>query len=71
MFLKKLALAHRGTRLTLDTPVPDHSAFPLYGPSFTLEILPGNMKDENTDEYIHNLKEIFSAVCCKIRDAML
>jgi len=61
----------RGRRIAEDTPIPDHSAFPLYAPSFTLDILRGNMRDDNTDNYLLTLEAAYSTIIPKIRERML
>lgn len=59
-----------GKALPLDTPIPDHAVFPLYGPSFTLDVPAGNMRDENNEEYIDSIERCFSVVVDRIRTRM-
>ncbi|KAG7094726.1 hypothetical protein E1B28_005546 [Marasmius oreades] len=55
--------------LHLDTGIPlTHDEFPLYGPSFTLDVPPGNMEDLNWDreeesQFLRDAKERFEWVC--------
>ncbi|KAL0575049.1 hypothetical protein V5O48_006922 [Marasmius crinis-equi] len=53
--------------LPLDTSIPvSHDAFPLYAPSFTLDVPPGNMEDRNWDPSSSSLsdaKERYDWVC--------
>ncbi|EGN92545.1 hypothetical protein SERLA73DRAFT_65582 [Serpula lacrymans var. lacrymans S7.3] len=51
-----------GKPLSVDTEIPDHRAFPLYGPSFTLDVPAGNMQDQNNEEYIKSVEECFEDV---------
>jgi histone deacetylase 8 len=55
-----------GQPLSLDTEIPDHEAFPLYGHSFTLDVPAGNMQDLNTNEYLaaaeSGFDDIFTAM---------
>ncbi|KLO16512.1 histone deacetylase 8 [Schizopora paradoxa] len=60
----------RGRRIPEDTPVPDHSAFPLYSPSFTLDIPKGNMIDENTNDYLKTLTDTYSGIVKQIQEIM-
>ncbi|KAJ8516108.1 hypothetical protein ONZ45_g6551 [Pleurotus djamor] len=48
--------------LSLDTEIPDHSAFPLYAPSFTLDIPAGNMADDNTESYLQTIEERYQII---------
>ncbi|KAF5368651.1 hypothetical protein D9757_010198 [Collybiopsis confluens] len=59
-----------GKPLDITTPIPDdpsHHGFPMYAPSFTLDVprVPpvGNMQDTNTDEYLEEVRERFDTVC--------
>ncbi|KAF8582573.1 histone deacetylase complex protein [Ramaria rubella] len=56
-----------GQPLSLDSDIPDHIAFPSYGPSFTLDVLAGNMRDENTDEYLSGIEEVYNKLVEKLR----
>lgn len=49
-----------------ETQVPEHQAFGLYAPSFTMDVPPGNMRDENTDEYISKIEAIYESVTVEI-----
>ncbi|KAF5351084.1 hypothetical protein D9756_008458 [Leucocoprinus leucothites] len=51
-----------GQPLDLEADIPDHPGFPLYAPSFTVDVPPGNMRDHNTPEYLDNLRTRFSEV---------
>ncbi|KAF9048306.1 Arginase/deacetylase [Hymenopellis radicata] len=56
-YLTSIALAEP---LACDTNVPyEHPFFPLYSPSFTLEISTGTMQDHNTPAYRSEITEIF------------
>ncbi|KAI0819455.1 histone deacetylase complex protein [Trametes gibbosa] len=54
--------------LPLDADIPDHGAFPLYAPSFILDVPPGNMQDKNTPQYLQHVEDVFVQVIDKIRD---
>ncbi|KAI0056362.1 Arginase/deacetylase [Artomyces pyxidatus] len=60
----------RGDALALDTQIPDHGAFPLYAPSFTLDVPPGNVRDENTEEYLTHVEGVFEGVVQEIVDRL-
>ncbi|KAF8880021.1 histone deacetylase complex protein [Infundibulicybe gibba] len=51
-----------GKPLNLEAEIPDHSGFPLYGPSFTLDIPAGNMQDLNDDQYLLLLESRYDAI---------
>ncbi|KAI9568674.1 hypothetical protein HD554DRAFT_2021839 [Boletus coccyginus] len=51
-----------GRPLSLDAEIPDHRAFPLYQPSFTLDVPAGNMQDQNSDEYLGHIEDVFGRV---------
>lgn len=51
-----------GRPLDLDSDIPDHSAFPLYSPSFILDVPAGNIQDQNTEEYLHLVQERFTTI---------
>ncbi|KDQ60311.1 hypothetical protein JAAARDRAFT_67871 [Jaapia argillacea MUCL 33604] len=51
-----------GSKLSLETDIPDHSAFPLYAPSFTLDVPAGNMQDQNGEEYLVEVEGVFNRV---------
>ncbi|KZT39446.1 histone deacetylase complex protein [Sistotremastrum suecicum HHB10207 ss-3] len=46
--------------------IPDHAAFPLYGPSFTFDVPGGNMRDENSSEYVQRIKEQMFSLASRI-----
>ncbi|KAJ3771033.1 hypothetical protein FB446DRAFT_742043 [Lentinula raphanica] len=41
---------------------PTHSAFPLYAPTFTLDVPAGNMVDKNTSDYLADVQTRFERV---------
>jgi len=51
-----------GAPLALDTPIPTHAGFPMYAPSFTLDVPAGNVRDENSDDYLTEIDAIFERV---------
>ncbi|RDB18669.1 Histone deacetylase 8 [Hypsizygus marmoreus] len=51
-----------GSPLPLDTPIPDHAGFPLYAPSFTLDVPAGTMQDRNSDTYLSEVGRRFEGV---------
>ena len=59
-----------GRPLSLDADIPDHQAFPLYAPSFTLNVPAGTLQDRNTDEYLTHVEGIFDQVVEAIRNRM-
>jgi histone deacetylase 8 len=56
-----------GAPLALDTPIPTHAAFPMYAPSFTLDVPAGNVRDENSDDYLTEVESIFEHVAEMLR----
>ncbi|KAA1477915.1 Arginase/deacetylase [Dentipellis sp. KUC8613] len=58
----------RGAPLPLDTPIPEHAGFPLYAPGFTLDVLPGNVRDENGDAWVEEVCGVFGEVARVIRE---
>ncbi|KAI8969436.1 histone deacetylase complex protein [Trametes punicea] len=48
--------------LPLEADIPDHGAFPLYAPSFTLDVPPGHVQDQNTEEYLERVEGVFAQV---------
>ncbi|KAF7334219.1 Hist-deacetyl domain-containing protein [Mycena sanguinolenta] len=62
-YLTSVAL---GEPLSLDTPIPDHPYFPLYAPSFLLDVPAGNMQDQNSDDYLRAVEEAFDSVVATI-----
>ncbi|KAH9939186.1 histone deacetylase 8 [Amylocystis lapponica] len=59
-----------GRGLALDADIPDHTAFPLYAPSFTLDVPAGNTPDKNTDRYLGEVEACFEHVAEAIKDRM-
>lgn len=53
--------------LLLEADIPDHNAFPLYAPSFTLDVPAGNAQDQNTEEYLQTIENRFNIVAETIR----
>lgn len=51
---------------TLNTDIPEHELFTIYGPTFELPVSISNRKDTNTIEYINKLKETISLNLQKI-----
>ncbi|KAI0045924.1 Arginase/deacetylase [Auriscalpium vulgare] len=60
----------RGSPLPLDTPIPDHAGFPLYAPSFTLDVPAGGVRDENTSETLSELERAFDPIVESLRTAL-
>ncbi|KAI0367212.1 histone deacetylase complex protein [Pilatotrama ljubarskyi] len=56
--------------LSLDADIPDHGAFPLYAPSFTLDVPPGNSPDHNTEDYLRRVEDVFAQIVDCIRDRL-
>ncbi|EPQ53489.1 histone deacetylase complex protein [Gloeophyllum trabeum ATCC 11539] len=54
--------------LPVDTPIPDHSGFPLYAPSFTLDVPAGHMQDQNTDAYLTEVERIYGRAVSALRE---
>ncbi|OCH87067.1 histone deacetylase complex protein [Obba rivulosa] len=48
--------------LLLDDPIPDHNTFPVYAPSFTLDVPSGMMQDLNTAEYLQLITKTLRTV---------
>ncbi|KAF8340132.1 histone deacetylase 8 [Amanita rubescens] len=59
-----------GRPLDSDTPIPDHEAFPLYAPSFTLDVAAGMMQDKNSEEYLHTIEGHYERVVPAIKDRL-
>lgn len=51
-----------GNPIPLTGDIPDHSAFPLYAPSFTLDIPAGHSQDMNTNAYLEEVEQRFKEV---------
>ncbi|KAJ7669246.1 hypothetical protein DFH06DRAFT_178577 [Mycena polygramma] len=66
-YLTSVAL---GNPLSLETEIPDHAHFPLYAPSFLLDVPAGNMQDQNTDEYLRTVDEAFDGAITAITERM-
>ncbi|KAL1754547.1 hypothetical protein FB107DRAFT_215503 [Schizophyllum commune] len=47
--------------LPLSTPIPDHTFFPAYAPSFILDVPPSTMQDQNTDAYLQKVEAAFQS----------
>ncbi|TFY74746.1 hypothetical protein EWM64_g9264 [Hericium alpestre] len=60
----------RGEVLSLETPIPDHGAFPAYAPSFTLDVPPGNARDQNSDEYLSRIEGVYEEITRSIGQRM-
>ncbi|CCL99398.1 uncharacterized protein FIBRA_01416 [Fibroporia radiculosa] len=58
-YLTSLAL---GRELSADAYIPEHPAFPTYAPSFTLDVPPGTMQDQNTDGYLAEVDTCFRRI---------
>ncbi|KAJ7723396.1 hypothetical protein B0H16DRAFT_1666152 [Mycena metata] len=66
-YLTSVAL---GNPLSPDLSIPDHDHFPLYAPSFVLDVPAGNMQDQNSDEYLETVKQTFDGVATVIAERM-
>lgn len=64
-YLTSIAL---GNPLSLDTEIPDHTGFPLYAPSFILDVPAGNMQDLNTEEDLQLVEACFEKVLGLIKE---
>ncbi|KAG4306086.1 hypothetical protein PORY_000074 [Pneumocystis oryctolagi] len=49
--------------IEIPNDIPEHDFFEFYGPDFELLLDQGNMKDENTEEYIQNAIKILQPSC--------
>ncbi|KAJ3544827.1 hypothetical protein NM688_g5698 [Phlebia brevispora] len=56
--------------LPLDADIPDHGAFPMYAPSFTLDVPPGTAQDQNTEYYLRNVAARFEQIASVIKARM-
>lgn len=66
-----LLTSHRlDNPLPLDTNIPDHSGFPLYAPSFTLDVPAGNMLDENTEAYLQSVEERYDTIISTLQERL-
>jgi histone deacetylase 8 len=52
--------------LPKDTYIPEHAAFPLYSPSFILDVPKGNMPDLNTPEYLDTIHQTFAEIVARL-----
>ncbi|KAE9400512.1 arginase deacetylase [Gymnopus androsaceus JB14] len=52
-----------GNPVHVSTDIPDDPGFPLYAPSFTLDVPVGNMLDMNSKAYLAEVKTIFDMAC--------
>ncbi|TFK22393.1 Arginase/deacetylase [Coprinopsis marcescibilis] len=59
-----------GNPLDLESPIPDHSAFPLYAPSFTLDVSEGTMQDQNTEDHLRGIETIYEIIIKDIQERM-
>ncbi|KIO28234.1 hypothetical protein M407DRAFT_6876 [Tulasnella calospora MUT 4182] len=59
-----------GDPLPVGTDIPDHRTFPQYQPSFTLDVPAGNMRDENTNEYLNEVKSTLNVLSARIRERL-
>lgn len=59
-----------GRALPPDSDIPDHAAFPLYAPSFTLGVPAGNAPDRNTDAYLREIEMHLEVVARMIEERM-
>ncbi|KAJ7098377.1 histone deacetylase complex protein [Mycena epipterygia] len=66
-YLTSVALDHP---LSLETEIPDHTHFPAYAPSFSLDVPAGNMQDQNSDDYLRTVDESFDGVVAAIAERM-
>ena len=57
-----------GRALPPDSDIPDHAAFPLYAPSFTLGVPAGNAPDRNTDAYLGQIETHLEVVARMIEE---
>ncbi|KAF9041205.1 histone deacetylase complex protein [Panaeolus papilionaceus] len=58
-YLTSLALDNP---LDLESNIPDHAGFPLYAPSFTLDVPQGNMVDRNSEEYLDAITKQYELI---------
>ena len=56
-----------GVPLAPDTPIPNHAGFPMYAPSFILDVPASSVRDENTDEYLTKVDATFEDVAKILR----
>ncbi|KAF8804773.1 Arginase/deacetylase [Phlegmacium glaucopus] len=56
--------------LSLDVDIPDHPGFPLYAPSFTLDVAAGNMFDYNSEEYLEEVETCFKDVILALKNRL-
>ena len=61
-------IAQLGRALPPDSDIPDHAAFPLYAPSFTLGVPAGNAPDRNTDAYLGEIETHLEVVARMIEE---
>ena len=59
-----------GRTLSQDADIPDHAAFPLYAPTFTLDVPAGNAPDRNEDVYLEEITEYLETVARLIEERM-
>jgi histone deacetylase 8 len=49
-----------------DIDIPHHDFFTTYAPNYTIEVTPGNVKDENSPEYIREINETYDVLAERI-----
>ena len=48
--------------------MPEHAAFPLYAPSFVLDVPAGHMPDQNTDAQLSEVEAVFERIVAVLRE---
>lgn len=64
-YLTSVAL---GSPFAPDLPVPEHSLWPYYAPSFTMEVETGNMSDHNDGAYLSQVDDTFKQLATRLQD---
>ncbi|KAH0581409.1 hypothetical protein H2248_012491 [Termitomyces sp. 'cryptogamus'] len=59
-----------GEPLALDAQIPDHKLFPLYAPSFTLDVPSGMMQDKNTEAFLQKIEACYAEVIRVLEERM-
>ena len=59
-----------GRPLPLDADIPDHGAFPLYAPSFILNVPANTQQDRNTDAHLKRVEGVFDRIVEAIYERM-
>ena len=57
-----------GRDMSSDIDIPHHDHFTSYAPNYTIEVPPGNAKDENTPEYIAEVSATYEIIARRIAD---